>query len=225
MKPRTVALLLTCLALAACERAMHDMYAQPKNDPQTPNTMFPDGSSARVPPEGSVARAAGEQADSSSGRMGHVVVVPDPGRAVPLDEGGRPLAPQDATPPANPIVPTLAVLQRGRERFDIYCAPCHGRSGDGAGMIVQRGFPAPPSYHTTKLRNAPDGHFYQVISHGYGAMYPYADRIAPADRWAIIDYIRALQLSQNAGRDLLAPQDLAELARPHAPHPASERQP
>jgi mono/diheme cytochrome c family protein len=223
MNLRVPAVLLACLSLAACERAMHDMYAQPKNDPQTPNSTFPDGSSARTPPDGSVALSAGEQADSSSGRLGAVMAAPDPGRAVPLDEEGRPLAPQSPTPPINPTPPTLAILERGRERFDIYCAPCHGRSGDGAGMIVQRGFPAPPSYHTAKLRNAPDGHFYQVISHGYGAMYPYADRVAPADRWAIVDYIRALQFSQNAGRDLLVPEDLAALAK--APTTAPRRQP
>ena len=75
---------------------------------------------------------------------------------------------------------------------------CHGRSGNGDGMIARRGFPAPPSYHTDRLRNAPDSHFYQVISDGYGVMYPYADRISPHDRWAIVAYIRALQLSENA---------------------------
>ena len=225
MKPHVAALLLACLALAGCERAMHDMYEQPKNNPQTPNSTFPDDSSARTPPEGNVALAAGEQADSSSGRHGRVLAALDPGRAAPLDENGRPLTPQAIPPPANPTTPTLALLERGRQRFDIYCAPCHGRSGDGAGMIVQRGFPAPPSYHTAKLRNAPDGHFYQVISHGYGAMYPYADRVAPADRWAIIDYIRALQLSQNAGRDLLSPQDVAALSKSRAPNAAPGRQP
>jgi mono/diheme cytochrome c family protein len=78
-------------------------------------------------------------------------------------------------------------------------------------MIVRRGFPAPPSYHTERLRNAPDSHFYQVISDGYGVMYPYADRIAPADRWAIVAYIRALQLSQHAPRDRLDTQDIARL--------------
>lgn len=225
MNLRVPAVLLACLSLAACERVMHDMYEQPKNDPQTPNATFADGSSARPPPEGSVALAAGEQADSSSGRLGHVRAAPDPGRAVPLDEEGRPLVPPSTPPPANPTTPTLAILERGRERFDIYCAPCHGRSGDGAGMIVQRGFPAPPSYHTARLRNAPDGHFYQVISHGYGAMYAYADRVAPADRWAIIDYIRALQLSRNAGRELLAPQDLAALDKAPAPFRPQRRQP
>jgi len=96
-----------------------------------------------------------------------------------------------------PFPITREVLERGRERFDIYCAPCHGRTGEGNGMIVQRGFPAPPSYHIDRLRNAPVGHFFDVITQGYGIMYPYAERVEPADRWAIAAYIRALQKSQD----------------------------
>ncbi len=92
----------------------------------------------------------------------------------------------------------MALLQRGRERFDVYCSPCHSVVGDGDGMVVRRGFPAPPSYHIERLRAAPDHHFYDVITHGYGVMYPYGDRVAPDDRWAIVAYIRALQLSQHA---------------------------
>ena len=94
---------------------------------------------------------------------------------------------------------TRAMLDRGRERFDIYCAVCHGRTGEGNGMIVQRGFPAPPSYHTDRLRTAPIGHFYDVITNGYGVMYSYAARVEPPDRWAIAAYIRALQLSRTRG--------------------------
>ena len=101
-----------------------------------------------------------------------------------------------APPPAPPPV-TQALLQRGRERFDIYCAVCHGPAGYGDGMIVQRGFPAPPSYHSDRLRKASIQHFYDVITDGYGAMYSYAQRVSPADRWAIVAYIRALQASQN----------------------------
>jgi mono/diheme cytochrome c family protein len=93
---------------------------------------------------------------------------------------------------------TQALLERGRERFEIFCTPCHGRLGNGEGPIVQRGFPPPPSYHQPRLREAPDAHFIDVISNGYGAMYGYGDRVRPADRWAIVAYIRALQLSQNA---------------------------
>jgi mono/diheme cytochrome c family protein len=93
---------------------------------------------------------------------------------------------------------SAALLARGRERFDIYCAPCHSRTGDGDGMIVQRGMPRPPSFHSQRLREVPDRHFLQVITLGYGAMYAYADRVPPADRWAITAYIRALQLSRDA---------------------------
>jgi mono/diheme cytochrome c family protein len=100
-------------------------------------------------------------------------------------------------PPPPPRV-TLALLERGQQRFDIYCSPCHSRAGDGNGMIVQRGFPNPPSYFSARLMTAPNQHFYDVITHGYGAMFPYAVRVAPADRWAIVAYIRALQASENA---------------------------
>ena len=98
--------------------------------------------------------------------------------------------------PAPPL--TLTLLERGRERFDIACAPCHGRTGDGRGMIVERGFPMPPPFHSDRLRAAPVQHFYDVVTRGYGAMFPYAERVAPRDRWAIAAYIRALQASQNA---------------------------
>ena len=103
---------------------------------------------------------------------------------------------QDKSVPPPPL--TLALLQRGQERFRIYCTPCHSELGDGDGMVVQRGFPHPPSYHIDRLRNAPTQHFYDVITHGYGAMYSFAGRVAPVDRWAIAAYIRALQLSQHA---------------------------
>ena len=99
---------------------------------------------------------------------------------------------------AFPFPVTMEVLKRGQERFNIYCSPCHGLSGMGDGMIVQRGFSHPPSYHQDRLRNAPIGHFVDVITNGYGQMYSYAYRVKPADRWAIAAYIRALQLSQNA---------------------------
>jgi mono/diheme cytochrome c family protein len=93
---------------------------------------------------------------------------------------------------------TREMLDRGQERYNIYCAPCHSQTGNGNGMIVQRGFPRPPSYHIDRLREAPIGHFYDVITHGYGIMYSYAARVEPADRWAIAAYIRVLQTSQNA---------------------------
>ena len=105
-------------------------------------------------------------------------------------------APLAAIPPQPPV--SLALLQRGRERYDIYCAPCHGRTGDGGGMIAQRGFPHPPSFHDAAVRALPDRFIYHVISQGFGRMFAYANRVLPEDRWAIAAYIRALQLSQHA---------------------------
>jgi mono/diheme cytochrome c family protein len=99
--------------------------------------------------------------------------------------------------PVQPPPLTLALLQRGQERFRIDCTPCHSELGDGHGMVVQRGFPAPPSYHIDRLRQAPTQHFYDVMTNGYGAMYSFAGRVSPQDRWAIAAYIRALQLSQH----------------------------
>ena len=104
-----------------------------------------------------------------------------------------------------PPAVTASLMQTGRQQFGIFCAPCHGLAGDGDGMIVQRGFPAPPSYHLERLKTAPAQHFFDVITDGYGVMYSYRSRVSPHDRWAIIAYIRALQASQN-GRAADVPQ-------------------
>jgi mono/diheme cytochrome c family protein len=103
-----------------------------------------------------------------------------------------------------PIQITKEDVARGQERFNIYCSPCHGRVGNGRGMIVSRGLRQPPSYHEERLLNAPIGHFFDVMSNGYGSMYSYASRVAVDDRWRIAAYIRALQLSQNAPDDVAA---------------------
>jgi hypothetical protein len=113
--------------------------------------------------------------------------------------------------PVTPPPVTLALLERGQQRFRIYCTPCHSELGDGNGMVVQRGFPAPPSFHIDRLRNAPVRHFYDVIGDGYGVMYSFAYRVQPADRWAIAAYIRALQRSQDATLADLTPQQKATL--------------
>ncbi len=110
-----------------------------------------------------------------------------------------------------PFPITREVLERGRERFDIYCSPCHARTGDGKGMIVQRGFPPPPSYHIDRLRQAPAGHFFDVMTQGYGVMYSYAARVEPADRWAIAAYIRALQRSHDATLANVPPEQRVRL--------------
>jgi len=136
-----------------------------------------------------------------------------------FQSGGSMLTPvpgtvaRDAPNPPVPQPATIdaAMVARGHERFDIFCSPCHGRAGDGAGMIVQRGFPRPPSFYSQALRQAKAQHFYDVIEHGYGAMYSYADRVPPPDRWAITAYIRALQLSQDAQVAQLPAQDLTKL--------------
>jgi mono/diheme cytochrome c family protein len=208
-------LLIGCLllSLAGCERGLHEMYDQPKYKPLTPTELFSDGNSSRPQVPGTIARSGGPLAASSSGRDGAITLARAPGPTIGVDASGHSLAPEEEPVYSNPFTATPALLQRGRERFNIYCAPCHSLTGDGDGMIARRGFPSPPSYHTDRLRNAPDSHFYQVISNGYGVMYSYADRVAPPDRWAIVAYIRALQLSQRAPASLLSEDDREKLGR------------
>lgn len=129
-------------------------------------------------------------------------VGPGPVPARIVGNRSKPVAPPPVTP---------ALLERGQERFRIYCTPCHSELGDGHGMIVQRGFSPPPSYHTARLRQATVQHFYDVITNGYGAMYSFAYRVQPADRWAIAAYIRALQRSQDASVADLTPEQKAAL--------------
>lgn len=166
---------LFALGLSGCEEAIRqDMANQPKNRPESPSDFFADGRSVRPLIENTVARGSIEND------------VYD----VPKDFAGF--------PPAVKVNEKL--LQRGEDRYKIFCAPCHGLQGNGEGMIAIRGMKHPPSYHIDRLRQpqAPNGHFYDVMSNGFGAMYSYSERITPADRWAIIAYIRALQLSRNA---------------------------
>ncbi len=117
-----------------------------------------------------------------------------------------------------PAPVSRATLEEGRAKFNIYCSVCHGITGVGDGMVVQRGFPRPPSLHEPRLREAPEGHFFHVITHGYGAMYSYAARIEPSERWAIIAYIRALQLSRNASPDDLAAAERGTASAEGGPH-------
>jgi mono/diheme cytochrome c family protein len=116
----------------------------------------------------------------------------------PVEPPPNTVARDDALKPPSAPPLTMALLERGRQRFDINCAPCHSRAGDGNGIIVQRGFPRPPSYFSAELLNAPNQHLYDVITRGHGVMFAYADRVEPADRWAIVAYIRALQASAAA---------------------------
>ena len=191
------------LTLSGCEKAMKDMYSQPKYTPLVASRFWADGRSARPSVDGTVPYSGGATAGTSSGRLSRSTPPLPDAPTYPIDENGQTKATltPGSEPPltaTNPLPIDHATLARGRERFDIYCSPCHSIAGDGDGMVVRRGFPSPPSYHTDRLRNAPDAHFYSVITNGYGMMYSYVDRVAPADRWAIVAYIRALQLSQNA---------------------------
>jgi mono/diheme cytochrome c family protein len=201
MKTFVGILMLVC-ALAGCERAKQDMYDQPRYKTFGASALFADGASARMPPEGTQPRARGAFADSTGGRAGDAAVRNDIG------------AEQAQT---NPYAVDMRLLERGQGRYMIYCLPCHSPLGDGDGLVVRRGFPAPPSFHQDRLRAAPDRHIVDVITHGYGVMVPYADRIEPPDRWAIVAYIRALQLSQHAPADSLTPALRSQLdAQPGA---------
>lgn len=191
-----VCVLMLCGLLAACERAKQDMYDQPRYKTFGAAALFADGASARVPPPGTQPRARGAFADSAGGRAGAAAVATD-------------IAAERAQ--SNPYPVDLRLLERGRERYMIYCLPCHSPLGDGDGLVVRRGFPAPPTFHQPRLREAPDRHLYDVITQGYGVMLPYADRVEPADRWAIVAFVRALQLSQNAPAASLPPELKARL--------------
>ncbi len=155
-----------------------DMQNQPRLNPMRPSE-FLGQQAPRAPLAGTISRDESGTTYYNTGYAGNTV-----GNVIPF--------PVDR-----------AVLERGRERYNIYCAPCHARTGDGNGMIVQRGYRRPPSYHTDRLRNLPLGHFFEVISNGFGAMPDYAAQINVHDRWAIAAYIRALQLSQDAPANLL----------------------
>lgn len=172
--------LVAKMALAACSLALlgcdgghtlrQDMANQPRQNPLSPSDFFPDGRSARQPVDNTVARGATELDDL--------------------------LIPKDSN--AFPVKIDEALLQRGQERYGIFCSPCHGLQGDGLGMIAMRGMKHPPSYHQDRLRQEPNGYIFDVITNGFGAMYGYSAQIPPRDRWAIIAYLRALQLSRNA---------------------------
>ncbi|MCS7157936.1 MAG: cytochrome c [Blastocatellia bacterium] len=166
--------LLLALALggSACRQDMHD---QPRYEPLEGSTFFADSRASRPLVEGTVPRGFAR-----------------------MDEHLYTGKVRGQLAETFPFPITRSILERGRERYDIFCAPCHGRDGYGEGMIVQRGFRQPSSFHTDRLRQAPVGYFFDVITNGFGTMYSYASRIPPEDRWAIVAYIRALQLSQNA---------------------------
>jgi mono/diheme cytochrome c family protein len=164
-----------CAAMLALGGCRQDMHNQPKFKPLRASEFFPDGRSSRPLVAGTVDR---NQTNEDPAYLTGLVNL------------------QPVTTLPFPV--TRGALARGRERFNIYCMPCHGELGDGNGMVAQRGFRHPPSYHSERLRQVPVGHFYDVMTNGFGAMPDYSAQISPRDRWAITAYIRALQLSQNA---------------------------
>jgi mono/diheme cytochrome c family protein len=183
-------MLASCgVLLAGCNPDVlrQDMANQPKARPLAPSDFFADGRSERPLIENTVARGS----------------IADDGLFIPKDSNAFPL-------PLN-----AALVERGEARYKIYCAPCHGLQGDGNGLIVMRGMKRPPSYHIDRLRQSPNGYYFDVITNGFGAMYPYSAQIPPKDRWAIIAYVRALQLSRN-----MKAADLPESLRAKIPSAA-----
>lgn len=183
-----------CVALAGCRQDMHDA---PSYDPLQATDFFPNGAASRPLVPNTVARGQ-LRADEFlyTGKINGQV--------------------------ANefPMPVTRQVLDRGQERFNVYCSPCHGRTGEGNGMIVQRGFRQPPSYHEERLRNAPVGYFFDVMTNGFGAMQDYSAQVTVPDRWAIAAYIRVLQLSRSATVNDVPADRRGDLDRPAEPQAA-----
>lgn len=167
-----LAVALIAATAVGCRRDMQD---QPRYKPLRASRFFADSRSARPIPKGTIARD--ERNDMDVVHTG-------------LENG--------VFTNHYPLQVTRSMLERGQERYNIFCTPCHGFLGDGNGMIARRGFKWPANLHTARLRNAPPGYLFQVVSNGYGAMPAYRDQIRPEDRWAILAYVRALQVSRNA---------------------------
>ena len=197
---RVSAIVAACVTLAACRQDMHDA---PSYDPLQQTNFFANGAASRPLVANTVARGQ-LRADE------HLYTGKVNG--------------QTATEFPMPV--TEQVLDRGQERFNVYCAPCHGRTGEGNGMVVQRGFRAPPSYHDERLRNVPVGYFFDVMTNGFGAMQDYSAQVTVPDRWAIAAYIRVLQLSRHATVDDVPADRRGDLDRPaETQAPAQETRP
>lgn len=186
LSPLATALPATALLLAGCRQDMHD---QPRYKPLAASTFFPDGRSARPIPAHTVAQNQLDDDDTAhtgwkNGEFADTIPVPV----------------------------TLSLLERGQQRFDIFCSPCHGRLGDGHGMVAQRGFHFPADLADDRTRRLPPGYIFQVITNGYGSMGDYGDQIPDVDdRWAIVAYVRALQLSRHASMDDVPPAGRTQL--------------
>ena len=191
VKGRMRGVMILCVALLLTGACRQKMANQPRYDPLEASDFFQDGMASRPRIAGTVAR--GELAHDAYYESGLVNGQPGDGF---------------------PFAVTNAVMDRGQERFNIYCAQCHGRVGDGNGMIPSRGFRRPPSFHTEALRSAKAGHFFDVMTNGFGSMPPYKTMIPAEDRWAIAAYIRALQASQNATMNDVPEADRARVDAP-----------
>jgi len=224
-KPRLIfCLLLSAYCLLAAVGCRRDMQDQPKMKPFRSSTFFRDGLSARPPIEGTVARGfLKEDTEFFTGKRAGKLA---PQQPVPVQDGGPQPSITTGSQPQGaaaypddvetfPIAITKDVVTRGKERYEIFCSVCHGLTGSGDGMIVRRGFRRAASFNDDRLRQAPVGHFFDAITNGWGAMPAYAPQIAPADRWAIIAYIRALQMSQQT-QTASAPAGASPAATPAA---------
>lgn len=177
-------LLGTMAALAALAGCQQQMAIQPRYQPLAASDYFADGQAARQPVDGTLPQGRAD--------LDYLYVA------------------KDAT--TFPLPLTADLIARGQQRYNIFCTPCHGLSGDGNGFVTTRGFRHPPTFHSDRLRAAPVGHFFDVITNGFGAMYDYSAQIPPRDRWAIIAYVRALQLSQNVPAAQLTPDQRTKIA-------------
>lgn len=187
LKP--LALSTACFAVLALTGCRQDMQDQPKFIPLRPSTFFADGRSERSLIEGTVAR--GHLNDDTALYTG-------------MGADGKPVD-------SFPFPVTKEVMDRGQQRYNVYCSPCHDRTGSGNGMIVKRGYKQPPSYYSDDVRKLANGAIYDVITRGFGAMPDYAAQIQPPDRWAIVAYVRALQASQSATIDDVPAADRSKL--------------
>jgi len=195
---RALALAAACAALAGAAACRQDMHDAPRFKPLQENPFYEDGRASRPIPAGTVARGFLKDDDVFYTGMQN---------GAPVEKIPMPL--------------TDAVVQRGQERYNIYCSPCHGVAGDGDGMIVKRGYKKPPSYHDPRLRNERAGYFFDVMTRGFGQMPDYAAQVSPKDRWAIVAYVRALQLSQHATVGDLTAREKDRLEHPEAAAPAA----
>jgi hypothetical protein len=185
--PRRICAFASLFLLAGCS-LKQDMAMQPKDRPLWPSDFFTDGRSARPLVANTVARGSLLEEEL----------------AIPKDSNAFPL-------PLN-----MELLERGQDRYKIFCSPCHGLQGDGNGMVAMRGMKHPPSYHQDRLRQVPNGYIYDVITNGFGAMLGYSAQVPPRDRWALVGYVRALQLSRNAKISDLPPEVREKVLHPPA---------